>query len=140
MSVAEIAAEVNTKLDAVRATLAREVTGKGDVCLTCSFQAEDVLLTKLAIALDPHIPVLFLDTGYHFAETYTYRDRIAREWDLNLINLLPEKTVAEQEAEFGLLYQTAPDRCLPACAASRQEAARHWKSRRCFRCLEANRC
>ena len=51
------------------------------------------------------IPILFLDTGYHFAETYAYRDRIASEWDLNLINLLPEKTVAEQEAEFGLLYQ-----------------------------------
>ena len=33
------------------------------------------------------------------------------EWGLNLINLLPEKTVAEQEAEFGLLYQTAPDKC-----------------------------
>ena len=111
MGVAEIASEVNAKLDAVRATLAREVTGKGDVCLTCSFQAEDVLLTKLAIALDPRIPVLFLDTGYHFAETYAYRDRIAREWNLNLINLLPEKTVAEQEAEFGLLYQSAPDRC-----------------------------
>jgi len=111
MGVAEIASEVNAKLDAVRATLAREVTGKGDVCLTCSFQAEDVLLTKLAIVLDPRIPVLFLDTGYHFAETYAYRDRIAREWDLNLINLLPEKTVTGQEAEFGLLYQTAPDRC-----------------------------
>src|SRR5208282_1101054 len=111
MSVAEISAEVNAKLDAVRATLEREVTGKGDVCLTCSFQAEDVLLTKLAIAFDPNIPVLFLDTGYHFAETYTYRDRIAREWGLNLINLLPAKTVAEQEAEFGLLHQTAPDRC-----------------------------
>jgi phosphoadenosine phosphosulfate reductase len=111
MGVAEIAAEVNARLDAVRATLAREVTGKGDVCLTCSFQAEDVLLTKLTIALDPRIPILFLDTGYHFAETYEYRDRIAREWNLNLINLLPEKTVAEQEAEFGLLYQTAPDRC-----------------------------
>ena len=96
MGVAEIAAEVNTKLDAVRATLAREVTAKGDVCLTCSFQAEDVLLTRLAIALDPRIPVLFLDTGYHFAETYAYRDRIAVEWELNLINLLPEKTVAEQ--------------------------------------------
>ena len=81
------------------------------MCLTCSFQAEDVLLTKLAIELDPQIPILFLDTGYHFAETYAYRDRIAREWELNLINLLPEKTVAEQEAEFGLLYQSAPDRC-----------------------------
>jgi len=111
MSVQEISAEVNAKLDAVRATLEREVTGRGDVCLTCSFQAEDVLLTKLAILRDPRIPVLFLDTGYHFAETYAYRDRIAREWGLNLINLLPEKTVAEQEAEHGLLYQSAPDRC-----------------------------
>lgn len=111
MSTLEIAAEVKTKLDALRSTLASAVTGKGDVCLTCSFQAEDVLLTKLAIELDPRIPVLFLDTGYHFAETYAYRDRMAREWNLNLINLLPEKTVAEQEAEFGILYQSAPDRC-----------------------------
>ncbi len=111
MSVVEISVEVNAKLEAVRATLEREVTGNGDVCLTCSFQAEDVLLTKLAILRDPRIPVLFLDTGYHFAETYAYRNRIAREWDLNLINLLPEKTVAEQEAEHGLLYQSAPDRC-----------------------------
>jgi len=69
------------------------------------------LLTKLAIELDPKIPVLFLDTGYHFKETYEYRDRIARDWNLNLINLLPEKTVAEQEAEFGLLYRSAPDQC-----------------------------
>lgn len=111
MSTVEIAAEVKTKLDAVRAALAQHVTGRGDVCLTCSFQAEDVLLTRLAIALDPKIPVLFLDTGYHFAETYAYRDKIAIEWNLNLINLLPEKTVAEQEAEFGLLYKTEPNRC-----------------------------
>jgi phosphoadenosine phosphosulfate reductase len=111
MSVPKIATQVSTKLEVVRATLAREVTGKGDVCLTCSFQAEDVLLTKLSIAIDPHIPILFLDAGYHFAETYVYRDRVAREWGLNLINLRPEKTVAEQEAEHGLLYQSAPDRC-----------------------------
>ena len=98
-------------LGAVRSLLAREVTGRGDVCLTCSFQAEDVLLTKLAIELDANIPILFLDTGYHFAETYAYRDRIAKEWRLNLINLLPEKTVPEQEAEHGLLYESAPDQC-----------------------------
>ncbi len=111
MSTTEITEQVNLKLDTVRSVLAREVTGKGDVCLTCSFQAEDVLLAKLAIEIDPQIPILFLDTGYHFAETYAYRDRIAREWGLNLVNLLPEKTVAEQEAEHGLLYQSAPDRC-----------------------------
>lgn len=111
MSIAEINSEVDAKLDAARATLAREVTGAGDVCLTCSFQAEDVLLTKLAIELDAKIPILFLETGYHFAETYSYRDRIAQDWQLNLINLLPEKTVAEQEDEFGILYQSAPDQC-----------------------------
>jgi len=57
MSIAEIGAEVNLKLDAMRSTLAHQVTGAGDVCLTCSFQAEDVLLTKLAIEIDPKIPV-----------------------------------------------------------------------------------
>src|ERR1700761_5230128 len=111
MSLTEIQSEVAVKLEKVRAALAEVVTGNGDVCLTCSFQAEDVLLTKLALELDPRIPVLFLETGYHFRETYEYRDRIAREWNLNLTNLLPKKTVAEQEAEFGQLYQIAPDQC-----------------------------
>ena len=110
-SKVEIGSEVRAKLDKVRAELAREVTGRGDVCLTCSFQAEDVLLAKLALEFDREIPVLFLDTGYHFAATYEYRDRIAREWKLNLINLLPEQTVAEQEAASGLLHQSAPDQC-----------------------------
>ena len=111
MSIAEIASRVTARLNDVRAALAGEVTGSGDVCLTCSFQAEDVLLTKLALELDANLPILFLDTGYHFQETYAYRDRIAQEWNLNLINLLPEKTVPEQEAGHGLLYQSAPDQC-----------------------------
>ena len=111
MSTAEIHAQLDARLDALAATLAREVTGRGDVCLTCSFQAEDMLLAKLAIGFDAKLPVLFLDTGYHFAETYAYRDRMASEWRLNLINLLPEQTVAEQEAEHGVLYRSAPDLC-----------------------------
>ena len=111
MSITEIKTEVHAKLEALSATLARAMSGEQDVCLTCSFQAEDVLLAKLAIEFAPRIPILFLDTGYHFAETYAYRDRLASEWQLNLINLLPEKTVAEQETEFGILYQSAPDQC-----------------------------
>ena len=111
MSVQSIQEQVTGKLDAVRAALLNAIAGRQDVCLTCSFQAEDVLLATLAIEIDPKIPVLFLDTGYHFRETYEYRDRIAREWGLNLINLLPAKTVAEQEDEHGLLYESAPDQC-----------------------------
>ena len=107
----DIATQVDTKLAALRATLAHELAGRQDACLTCSFQAEDVLLAKLAIEVDPQIPILFLDTGYHFAETYAYRDRITAEWHLNLTNLIPEKTVAEQESFFGLLHQVSPDQC-----------------------------
>jgi phosphoadenosine phosphosulfate reductase len=106
--------ELSEKIERVKAHLAKafaDAPGAGDVCLTCSFQAEDVLLLKLAIEQRPETPTLFLDTGYHFAETYAYRDRIAKDWGVNLVNLLPAKTVAEQEAEFGMLYQTAPDRC-----------------------------
>jgi phosphoadenosine phosphosulfate reductase len=111
MGTAAINSVVEAKLQHVRSALAHEITGKGDVCVTCSFQAEDMLLTKLALELDAEIPVLFLDTGYHFAETYEYRDKMAREWKMNLVNLLPEQTVAEQESQFGILYQTAPDQC-----------------------------
>ena len=116
-----LSAGLDAKLTHVQEQLQRtfsDAPGMDDVCLTCSFQAEDVLLLKLALELRPELPTLFLDTGYHFAETYAYRDRIAHEWNVRLINLLPLTTVAEQEAAHGLLYQTSPDRC---CAARKVE-------------------
>ena len=56
-------------------------------CITSSFQAECVVLTHMLLESTPRIPVLFLDTVHHFAETYAYRDEIAERWQLNLINL-----------------------------------------------------
>ncbi len=82
-----------------------------EICVTSSFQAEDMAVVHLVREVLPDVPVIFLDTGYHFAETYEYRDRLANEWHLNLVNVLPELTVAEQESKFGILNQTAPDRC-----------------------------
>lgn len=83
----------------------------GRACFTCSFQAEDVAVLHLLRQQNPAIPVLFLETGYHFPETYEYRDRLAGEWGLNLVNLAARQTVAEQESAFGLLYQSDPSRC-----------------------------
>lgn len=103
--------EVQDKvLDADHLLRAR-LEGARDACVTSSFQAEDVVVLHMVRAILPGVPVLFLETGYHFPETLAYRDRIAADWDLNLINVLPESTVAEQEAQFGILNQTAPDRC-----------------------------
>jgi phosphoadenosine phosphosulfate reductase len=82
-----------------------------DVCVTSSFQAEDMVVVHLVREAIGDVPVIFLDTGYHFSETYVYRDRLAQEWNLNLVNVLPALTVAEQESQFGILNQTAPDRC-----------------------------
>ena len=48
-----------------------------DACVTCSFQAECVVLVHMLISRRPHIPVVFLDTGYHFQQTMEYRDQIA---------------------------------------------------------------
>lgn len=80
-------------------------------CITCSFQSEDVALVDLVRRFVPEVPVLFLDTGYHFAEVYQYRDLIARYLNLNLVNLLPELTVQAQESQFGILNQSNPSAC-----------------------------
>jgi phosphoadenosine phosphosulfate reductase len=82
-----------------------------DVCVTCSFQAECMALVDLVTAQRPSIPVLFLETGYHFPDTYAYRDEMTHRMHLNLVNLAAKTSVAEQESQFGILNQTAPDRC-----------------------------
>ncbi len=81
------------------------------VCLTSSFQAEDMAVLHLLRQRIPEVPVLFLDTGYHFSQTYEYRDRMAKEWSLQLVNVLPRQTVPEQESAFGILHQSDPTRC-----------------------------
>jgi phosphoadenosine phosphosulfate reductase len=93
--------------------LIREVLEKhgGRPCLTCSFQAEDMIVLHLLRKFRPDIPVLFLDTGYHFAATYEYRDRMAHQWQLSLVNVQPALSLAEQEARHGKLYETQPDQC-----------------------------
>src|SRR6202171_2611939 len=81
------------------------------LCLTSSFQAEDMVVAHVLRKRVPGVPVLFLDTGYHFQQTYEYRDRLTRQWSLNLVNVLPTQTVAQQESAFGILYRSEPTRC-----------------------------
>jgi phosphoadenosine phosphosulfate reductase len=81
------------------------------VCLTSSFQAEDMVLAHLLRKRLTDFAVLFLDTGYHFPETYEYRDRMTKQWSLNLVNVLPAETVREQESALGILYRSDPTRC-----------------------------
>lgn len=63
------------------------VASAGAPCVTSSFQADCVVLLHMLRQVAPGIPVLFLDTVHHFADTYAYRDALARRWQLNLVNL-----------------------------------------------------
>jgi phosphoadenosine phosphosulfate reductase len=76
----------------------------GRSCITCSFQAEDVAVLHMLLQVDPGIPVLFLDTVHHFAQTYAYRDELAAKWRLNVVNLRAAEPAPG-------LWQTSTDAC-----------------------------
>lgn len=90
--------------------IVREAAGQS-VCLTSSFQTEDMVVLHLLRRYLPDIPVIFLETGYHFADLLSYRDRMTAEWGLNLVNAMPLTTLKEHEAQFGLLHIVQPTEC-----------------------------
>jgi phosphoadenosine phosphosulfate reductase len=72
----------------------------------------DGLLAHLASRVIPGVNVVFLDTGYHFAETIGTRDWITSVLPITLVNVTPPRTVAQQDAEFGpRLFERDPDLC-----------------------------
>jgi phosphoadenosine phosphosulfate reductase len=106
-----IEAKTNLAKSAISNALSRSSFQRHLACVTSSFQSECVVLVHMILQQKPDIPVLFLETGYHFPETLEYRDRLTAEWKLNLKNLEAAQSVADQEAQFGILNQTAPDQC-----------------------------
>ena len=79
----------------------------------------DGLLAHLAASVAPGVDILFLDTGYHFAETIGTRDAVAASYDVNVRTVLPLLTVAQQDAEHGPeLWNRDPTAC---CAMRKVE-------------------
>lgn len=87
------------------------VSGGEGVCITSSFQTEDMVVLHMLRRHLADVPVIFLETGYHFPALTEYRDRLTREWGLNLVNALPRTTREEQERTQGLLYIVQPSEC-----------------------------
>ncbi|WP_026413543.1 phosphoadenylyl-sulfate reductase [Actinomadura oligospora] len=80
------------------------------ICLTSSMS--DAALIHLVSRVKPGIDVLFVDTGYHFAETIGTRDAVEAVYPVNVIDVRPSRTVEEQEAALGpRLYGRNPDLC-----------------------------
>ena len=96
---------IETKARDAEAAIDRALAGAETPCITSSFQAECVVLTHMLIERRPDLPVLFLDTFHHFAQTIAYRDELTARWTLNLINL------RAAEPKVGLWQAESTDAC-----------------------------
>ena len=84
----------------------------GQVAMTCSFGGAGTVLAHMLHRHGADVPILFLDTGFHFAETLQFKREFAARFGLRVIDVQPALTVAEQERRLGAhLYDRDPDLC-----------------------------
>ncbi|WP_315760418.1 phosphoadenylyl-sulfate reductase [Sphingomonas sp. Y38-1Y] len=97
------------------AEMLRVVLGEqmvGDVAVVSSFGAESAVLLHLVAQADRSTPVLFLDTGKHFAETLAYRDDLVARLGLTDLRILtPDAEMLEKRDGTGLRWSYDPDGC-----------------------------
>lgn len=104
------------------ADLGPETTGTDEVLawVAAEFGYRTAVACSMADAVLPHVvsrhlpwvDTLFLETGYHFAETIGTRDAVESSMELSIVDVLPRQTVAEQDAEHGKdLFARDPGLC-----------------------------
>jgi phosphoadenosine phosphosulfate reductase len=94
----------------VRWTL--EESGLEQVAIASAFQAEGTVVIHLATRIRPRVPILFLETGFQFAETLAFKQRLVDALDLNVVELVGEYSNERQEVEFGpRLFERDPELC-----------------------------
>lgn len=83
------------------------------LAVASSFQGSGLVILHMMKAMRPDVPVLFLNTGFHFPETLEFRDRIAGMWNLNLVELRGEHETPEGQSRLygDGLYKMNPDQC-----------------------------
>jgi phosphoadenosine phosphosulfate reductase len=91
---------------------ALEDSGIERIALASAFQAEGTCVMHMASLVRPDVEVLFLETGFHFAETLAFKEQLAERLGLTVTDLVGRFTVERQEAAFGeRLYERDPGLC-----------------------------
>jgi len=94
----------------LRAMIEQEFRGR--IAVVSSFGAESAVILALVAEIDPAVPVIFLDTGWHFSETIAYRERLVGLLGLtNLRSVAPEALDLKREDRDNRLHASDPDRC-----------------------------
>lgn len=80
------------------------------VVASTSFGLQAAVMLHLIAENAPKIPVVFVDTGYLFPETYRYLDTLTEQLDVDLRKYVPRMTAAQQDAKYGKLWESDPAR------------------------------
>lgn len=100
------------KISKMKQTLDSFNNDNKSLFLTSSFQTQSLVLLKLISNYDNSIPVYFIDTGFHFSETILYKNKLAKQLNLNVIDLFSDIPLSNQlNSNNRLLYTSDPDRC-----------------------------
>ncbi len=79
---------------------------------TSSFQSHSLVLLHMLSRIDRSIPVYFINTGYHFPETVSFRDQIAEQFGLNIVDLKSDvPKYMQRDYDGRLLFTSDPDYC-----------------------------
>ena len=82
------------------------------IAMASAFQADGVCVMHMASRIRPGLPVLFLDTRFHFPETLAFKDEIARRLDVSIVELRGDHTPESQAEAFGdRLFERNPTLC-----------------------------
>ncbi|WP_438348997.1 phosphoadenylyl-sulfate reductase [Paenibacillus sp. FA6] len=83
-----------------------------NITFACSFGAEDVVLVDMIQKISPSTDVFYLDTDFHFKETYETRDKMVEKYGMDFVRVSPKITPEEQAEEFGdALWTVDPNQC-----------------------------
>ncbi len=83
-----------------------------NITFACSFGAEDVVLVDMIQKISPSTDIFYLDTDFHFKETYETRDRMAEKYNLKFVEVKSKLTPEQQAAEHGEeLWKSNPTSC-----------------------------
>ena len=83
-----------------------------NITFACSFGAEDVVIVDMLQKISPGSDVFYLDTDFHFKETYETRDKMAERYGIKFVEVKPELTPVEQAEQHGEeLWKNDPNLC-----------------------------
>ncbi|MNS20904.1 Phosphoadenosine phosphosulfate reductase [compost metagenome] len=83
-----------------------------NITFACSFGAEDVVIVDMLRKISTTADIFYLDTDFHFKETYETRDKMAEKYNIDFVRVSPKLTPEEQAAQLGdQLWLSDPNAC-----------------------------